>query len=57
MMRLIELTAFETNEPIIINASRINFMYQFEDQTILKIDSAEFGVKETTHEILLKIRG
>jgi hypothetical protein len=56
-MRFIELHEFESNEILIVNVARIDLMYRFDDKTVLRIEGTDIGVKETTDEILLKIRG
>ena len=56
-MRCIELHECDSSEPVLVNVSRLDLMYRFDDKTILRIDGNDIGVKETPDEILIKIRG
>ena len=56
-MRVVELQEFETDAPVLINVTKIDFMWRTDDKTVLKIDNTEICVKETVDEIMIKIRG
>jgi hypothetical protein len=56
-MRFIELHECDSGAPFLVNVSRLNLMYRYDDKTILRIDGNDIGVKETPDEILIKIRG
>ena len=43
-MRFIELHEYDSNQPIIINVSRLDLMFFDEDKTILKFEGSEIGV-------------
>lgn len=56
-MRFVELHENQTNQPVLINVTKIDLMYEFEGKTVLRIEGTDIGVNETPDEILIKIRG
>ena len=56
-MRFIELHEFESGHPVLINVPKIDLIYHMEDRTVLRIEATDLSVKESTDEILIKIRG
>lgn len=56
-MRFIELHEAESGESIIVNVTRLDMMYRFDDRTVLRIESTDIAVSESVDEILIKIRG
>lgn len=56
-MRFIELHEYDSGEPVLVNVSRLDLMYRYDDKTILRIEGTDIGVKETPDDILIKIRG
>lgn len=56
-MRFVELHENQNNQPVLINVTKIDLMYEFEGKTVLRIEGTDIGVNETPDEILIKIRG
>lgn len=58
-MRFIELIEDVTSQRVLINVQKIDLIYTDTElnKTIIKVSEKEFCVKESEHEILLKIRG
>ena len=56
-MRFIELHECDSGESVLVNVSKLDLIYRFDDKTVLRIGGTDIGVKETPDEILIKIRG
>lgn len=56
-MRFVELHESQNNEVILVNVSKIDLMYQFDDKTVIRVEGTDIGVTETVDEVLIKIRG
>jgi uncharacterized protein YlzI (FlbEa/FlbD family) len=56
-MRFIELHESESGSPVLVNVTKIDIMYRFEDKTVLRLEGTDIGVIESVDEVLIKIRG